>query len=263
MQSKFKARAAFSLFIFAGLVMLSFMFSVSAKSEERFEIATLVEAEEYSPCDCECAPFNHPTTAYCFRARDGFVVGERATLLGESNAASMRDSAGKEVPIRLDHSSISIRRINDTELQVRRGSFFEHFKDAGCIAVVHTQKLAVANRSKRPANIPADAFPLASMRSSGNGPVFRWFQCAMSSDSTAITCRKWDPHGEVAGVDRYCARTSQGALVMAEFDIDHLASREGRLILKSGAVLQRDDRGRINDELMRPGEACYQLGLNQ
>jgi hypothetical protein len=47
-----------------------------------------------------------------------------------------------------------------------------------------------------------------------------------------------------------------GAPVAAEFEIDPLLSQEGRLVLKSGAVVQQDHRARTNDQLDRPGEAC-------
>jgi hypothetical protein len=44
--------------------------------------------------------------------------------------------------------------------------------------------------------------------------------------------------------------------VAAEFEIDPLLSQAGRLVLKSGAVVQQDHRGRTNDVLDRPGETC-------
>jgi hypothetical protein len=44
--------------------------------------------------------------------------------------------------------------------------------------------------------------------------------------------------------------------VAADFEVDQLLSQEGRLVLKSGAVVQQDHRARTNDLLDRPSEAC-------
>ena len=84
----------------------------------------------------------------------------------------------------------------------------------------------------------------------------------MSADASSITCKKWGRDGSFRGVDHYCARTVAGEPVSATFEIDKLLSRDGKLILRSGYALERDERGRINEELARPGEVCYQVGLN-
>jgi hypothetical protein len=71
-----------------------------------------------------------------------------------------------------------------------------------------------------------------------------------------IACQRWYKDGAPYGKDWYCARTVDGAPVAAEFEIDPLLSQEGRLVLKSGAVVQQDHRARTNDVLDRPGETC-------
>jgi hypothetical protein len=38
--------------------------------------------------------------------------------------------------------------------------------------------------------------------------------------------------------------------------LDALKSRDGKLVLKSGAALRHDNRARTNDVLDRPGEVC-------
>jgi hypothetical protein len=223
-------------------------------------VATLLEAREYSPCDYTCAPFNHPTTAYCFSLGDKIVVGERGSLLGENDTASMRNAVGQEFSMSSDNDSIWVSRAGQSKLRIKSGSAFEGVKSTRCIAKVHMQKLTLASSSKRPATVPDDAFALAAARPGEVQPFFRWFECKTSDDLTTITCKKWSPNGELNGVDRYCARTLQGEPVSASFDVDRLASREGQLVLKTGSIVERDDRGRMNDKLMRPEEVCYQFG---
>ena len=65
-----------------------------------------------------------------------------------------------------------------------------------------------------------------------------------------------NPPGASRGIERYCPRTVGGAPVTSDFKIDPLASREGRIVLTSGGILQFDHRGRVNDELSHPAEAC-------
>jgi hypothetical protein len=79
----------------------------------------------------------------------------------------------------------------------------------------------------------------------------------MNVATTTIGCKKWYPKGDSKGTEWYCPRTVDGRPVASGFQIDHLASREGQVVLASGEVLQFDHRWRINDELARPGEACY------
>jgi hypothetical protein len=223
--------------------------------------AKLLEAMEYSACDYNCAPFNRPTTSYCFQDGDEILVGERVSILGETPTKSMRNRVGQDVTIRYDSSFIWLTGTDHSELKIKRGSFSEHFKDTRCVAEVHKPKVDFAKRFKRPADLPADAFPLAA--EGGTKPPFRWFQCSLTPDASDITCKKWDFKGIWNGVDRYCARTTQGDQVYAGFEVDHLISREGQIVLASGETLERDERGRESDKLMRPGEPCYQVGLKR
>ena len=105
--------------------------------------------------------------------------------------------------------------------------------------------------------LPADAFPLAGEQGGDiqYRSVFVWFSCTASPSTSTIDCLKWYPAGASRGIERYCTRTVDGASVPADFRIDPLASREGRIVLTSGGILQFDHRGRINDELVYPGEA--------
>ncbi len=223
--------------------------------------ATLLEAVEYEPCDYYCGPLNHPRTAYCVYVEGQVLVGERAGLLwfGETEVDSMRNLAGKQITARFDQNSIWIGDNRRRLIKIKRESSFEQFKDTRCLVEVHKPKLAIAARAERPPGLPVDAFPLAGAQEGDfqNRSVFKWFSCAMSPDLTTIDCRMWFPKGTWAGVDRYCARTVDGASVPRDFRIDRLASRERKLILTSGAILQPDHRRRTNDELAHPGEACY------
>jgi hypothetical protein len=79
----------------------------------------------------------------------------------------------------------------------------------------------------------------------------------MDASMVTIDCMKWYPNGHSKGVERYRTRTVDGTAVSPDFQIDHLASREGQLVLTSGSILLFDHRGRINDKLAHPGEACY------
>lgn len=254
---KFQLLLVIAIFV---ALLLCFPFRLFAEVDKQYQAAKLVEADEYSACDYQCAPFNHPTTAYCFQLGDLTLVGERGTILGETNASSMRDFSGKEVQIRLGQASIWISRADHRALELKRGSVFEGFKDKACIVEVHKAKLEIASKIGRPSNIPSDAFALAGPLTGDAKPLFRWFQCVMSADASSINCRKWGRDGSFRGVDRYCARTVAGEPVSANFEIDKLLSRDGRLVLKTGYALERDERGRINEGLARPGEVCYQVG---
>jgi hypothetical protein len=247
--------------IFVAL-LLGFPFRLFAEVDKQYQAAKLVEAEEYSACDYQCAPFNHPTTAYCFQLGDLTLIGERGTLLGETDAKSMRDFSGKEIQIRLSQTSIWINRADHGALELKRGSIFEGFNDKACIGEVHKAKLEIASKIGRPSNIPSDAFVLAGPLTGDVKPLFRWFQCTMSADASSINCKKWGRDGSFRGVDRYCARTVAGEPVSANFEIDKLLSRDGKLILKSGYALKRDERPRVNGELTQPGVACYQVNLS-
>jgi hypothetical protein len=239
---------------------LSSVICLAANPKEQYQTAKLVEAVEWEPCDYYCYMFNHPATEYCFQVNGQALVGERRGFLwlGESDDESMRSFAGKEVSIRYDTNTIWIERIGHSPLKIKRGSIFEGFKDNGCLIEVHKPKLVLAAASKRPANVPADAFAIAGKQTGDfqSQTVFLWFECKMSKDADTIDCKKWFPRGTPVGVDRYCARTTQGDAVPADFEIDWLASRQGRIVLKRGGVLGLDNRGRTNDELHHPGEAC-------
>lgn len=223
--------------------------------------ATLLEAIEHEPCDYYCGPLNHPTTAYCIDIDGQIVVGERPGWLwfGENDVTSMRNLAGKKIAARFDEGSIWIGESGQRTIKVKRGSNFEQFRDTRCLVEVHKPKLAIAAKAKRPPNVPEAAFPLAGEQREGSQyrPIFVWFSCAPNASLTTIDCRKWFPDGALGGLEWYCSRTEDGAPLPSDFMIDRLASREQRIVLTSGATLQPDHRGRINDHLMHPGEACY------
>lgn len=221
--------------------------------------ATLMEAVEYESCDWNCLFANHPTTAYCIDVDGQIVVGERPGFLwfGESDAASMRNLAGKEIMVRFDPSSIWISDNAHRTIKIRRGSNFEQFQNTRCLIEVHKPKLAVAAKSEHPKDVPGDAFPLAGAQVGEYRTLFLWFSCSMDTNMATIDCRKWYPNGNSRGVERYCTRTIDGTAVSQDFQLDHMASREGRLVLTSGAILLFDHRGRINDKLAHPAEACY------
>jgi hypothetical protein len=138
-------------------------------------------------------------------------------------------------------------------MKLQRGSQFENFKDGGCVSAVHGPILAAAYAQKRPVKVPADAFPLAG---SGKDDLFLWYRCNLDSDKTTISCQRWYKNGDAYGKDWYCAQTMAGEPVGAIATLDPLLSRDGRLVLKSGAALRHDNRARTNDVLDRPGEAC-------
>jgi hypothetical protein len=241
--------AIFASFAFATLhLQLTSMNGVQA--------GKLLEAAEYSACDYNCAPFNRPTIAYCIQAGSETLVGERPSIFGETPSKSLRSLVGHEVAFRTDPSSIWLFAPDRTELKIKRGSLFEQFKENRCIAAVHKPILAAALADNRPSQIPSTAFALSARGETA--PHYRWFQCSMSPDASGIVCKKWDSKGVWNGVDRYCPRTREGTPVPADFEIDRLLSREGHIILQTGQILIEDDRGRINDQLMRPEETCKQ-----
>jgi len=250
------------------LVILTLSFFVAicfaAEPNSQDQSAQLLEAVEWEPCGYYCGALNHPATEYCLHVNGQALVGERRGFLwlGESDAASVRNFAGKQVSIRFNASAIWIERSDSSPVKIERGSTFEGFKDADCLIEVHKPKLALAAAAKRPNNIPEDVIALAGTQSVDQQyrAVFIWTKCSMSADTTTVNCSKWYPNGESKGIDRYCARTTAGASIPTNFEVDELISSEGRLVLKGGATVARDDRGRVNDGLMRPTEACYQAG---
>ena len=243
------------------ILILATVFFANGESTHEPAPAKLIEAVEYEPCDYYCGPLNHPTTAYCIDVDGQILVGERAGLLwfGESDAASMRNLIGKQIMARFDRSSIWISNNAHRTIKIKRGSNFEQFQNTRCLVEVHRPKLAIAAKSERPKDVPGNAFPLAGAHV-GNlqtRSLFVWFSCSTDAEMPTIDCMKWYPNGDSKGVERYCTRTVDGAAVSHGFQIDHLASREGQLVLTSGAILLFDHRGRINDKLAHPGEACY------
>jgi hypothetical protein len=63
---------------------------------------------------------------------DQTLVGERGSILGETDIKSMRDFSGQEVQLRLGQTSIWINRADHRALELKRGSIFEGFKDMDC-----------------------------------------------------------------------------------------------------------------------------------
>jgi hypothetical protein len=241
------------LLVFAASVALSLNLCASAREAKSFAAATLVEAADYLPCGNGCSAHAEPSSAFCFRMGDQVLVGDGRSYLHEKKFSSLEELAGKQFQVRFNGSHIWMRPPGGDTVKIERGSQFENFKDAGCVTAVRRPILVVAYSHKRPAKVPAEAFALAG---SGKGDPYLWFQCDLDSHASVIACRKWYMNGDFYGKDWYCARTVEGVPVVADFELDPLLSQEGRLVLKSGAVVQQDRRGRTNDQLDRPNEAC-------
>jgi hypothetical protein len=239
--------------VFAASVALSMSLCASARGAKGFAAATLVEAADYLPCGNGCSAHAEPASAFCFRMGDQVLVGDGRSYFREKKFSSLEELAGTQLQIRFNRRSVWIRPSDGPVMKIERGSQFENFKDAGCVTAVRRPILMVAYSHKRPAKVPAEAFALAG---TGKGDPYLWFQCDLDSHASVIACRKWYRNGDSYGKDWYCARTVEGAPVAADFELDPLLSQEGRLVLKSGAVVQQDRRGRTNDQLDRPNEAC-------
>jgi hypothetical protein len=237
----------------AASAALGLTLCASAREAKGFAPATLVEAANYLPCGDGCSALIAPASAFCFRTGDQVLVGEGSSYLHEGKFSGMEELAGQQLQIRFNRRWIWIRLPDRPTVKIRRGSRYENFRDAGCISEVHRPILALADASRRPAKVPAEAFALPG---SGKGDLFLWYQCALDSDKSVITCRRWYRNGDTYGKEWYCARTLDGAPVGAVATLDPLLSQEGRLVLKSGSVLRRDNRARTNDVLDRPWEAC-------
>lgn len=253
---RYKTSGAWLPILLAVLVSMSCAICASARPAKGFETATLVEAAEYIQCNGGCPALANPSSAFCFRLGDQVLVGEGRSYLHEGRFGNMEDFAGKQIPIRVSRRSIWIRLSDGPTLRIGRGSLFENFKDAGCVREVHKPILAHANSSRRPAKIPADAVAIAGSGRGDFQPLFLWFQCALDSDKATIGCQRWYKNGDSREKDWYCAQTVDGAPVGADFDLDPLLSQDGRLVLKSDAVLRHDNRVRTNGVLDRPSEAC-------
>ena len=241
------------LLVFAASVALSLNLCASAREAKSFAAATLVEAADYLPCGNGCSAHAEPSSAFCFRMGDQVLVGDGRSYLHEKKFSSLEELAGKQFQVRFNGSHIWMRPPGGDTVKIERGSQFENFKDAGCVTAVRRPILVVAYSHKRPAKVPAEAFALPG---SGKGDLFLWYQCALEPDTTVIACRRWYRNGDAYGKDWYCAQTLDGTPVGAVATLDPLLSQEGRLVLKSGAVLRRDNRARTNDMLDRPSEAC-------
>ena len=251
-----KARGTILLLLLATLVGVGFSGRASARSAKGYAAATLVETETYLPCVSGCFPAVEPARAFCFHLGDGALVGDGQSYFHEGKVNGMEDFAGSQVTIRLSRRSIWVKPPDGPTVKIARGSPFEGFKDNGCIGEVHKPILARAHGYRRPAKISADAVAIAGSGKGDYRPLFLWFECAMEPEARSITCRRWYKDGEGAGADWFCARTLDGAPVGADFAIDPLLSHSERVTLKSGAVLQHDNRGRTNGVLDRPAEAC-------
>jgi hypothetical protein len=208
---------------------------------------------DYQPCRNGCSEQAEPATAFCFRQGNQVLVGDGSSYLHEKKFTGLEELAGKQVQIRFNQRFVWVMLPDGQAMKLERGTTYENFRDAGCIREVRRPIIDGAYAHKRPGKVPSYAFALAG---SGKGDLFLWFQCDLSSDKSVIACQRWYRNGDPYGKDWYCARTVDGAPVAADFEIDPLLSQEGRLVLKSGAVVQQDHRARTNDVLDRPGEAC-------
>ena len=224
-----------------------------AKGVKEYSTATLVETANYLPCDNGCSEKAEPARAFCFKQGDQIVIADGRSLLHEQKFSGLEDLAGKQVKIRFNQRFVWVLPPDGREMKLERGSTYENFKDAGCIREVRRPILDIAYAHKRPGKVPTYAFAVAG---TGKGDLYLWLQCDLTADKSVIGCLRWYGNGDPYGKDWYCARTVDEAPVAAEFEIDPLLSQEGRLVLKSGAVVQRDHRARTNDLLDRPGEAC-------
>jgi hypothetical protein len=241
------------LIVFAACAALSLTVCASAREAKNFSAATIVEAADYLPCGNGCSEHAEPASAFCFRQGDQVVVGDGRSFLHEKKFSGLEELAGKQVQIRFSRRFVWARQPDGATMRLERGSTYENFRDAGCIRAVRKPIIDAAYAHKRPGKVPTYAFALAG---SGKGDLYLWFQCDLNPDKSVIACQRWYRNGDPYGKDWYCARTVEGAPVAAEFEVDQLLSQEGRLVLKSGAVVQQDHRGRTNDLLDRPGEAC-------
>lgn len=232
---------------------LSLTPAVWAKTSKKLSVAALVEAVDYTPCGDNCSTFVYPTSAFCFRAGDQFILGEGKSYLHGEKFSALKDLVGKELPLRYNGRSLWVGMPNGSLIKLSRGALFENFREAGCIRAVHKPIIAAANAQKKPTKVPADAFPLAS---SGYTDRFFWYQCALDSAKTEIVCQSWYPNGDSLGKDWFCARTISGEPVGAVATLDPLLSQTGRLVLKSGVEVRHDNRSRTNDTLDRPNEIC-------
>ncbi|MGO9318337.1 MAG: hypothetical protein ACLPXT_08885 [Terracidiphilus sp.] len=241
------------LIVLAACAALSLPLCASARGTKDYSAATLVEAAEYQPCRNGCSEKAEPVSAFCFRQGNQVVVGDGSSILHVKKFSGLEELAGKPVQIRFSRRFVWVIPPDGPTMKLKRGSTYENFRDVGCIREARKPIIDVAYAHKRPGKVPTYAFALAG---TGKGDLYLWFQCDLSPDKSVIACQRWYRDGTPYGKDWYCARTLDGAPVAADFEIDELLSQEGRLVLKSGAVVQQDHRARTNDLLDRPSEAC-------
>jgi hypothetical protein len=245
------------LIAWGAILWLSFAATTQGQTAKGYQAGTMVEAAQYIPCGDSCSALADAASAFCFRVGDQFLVGDGESYLHEGKFSGMEELAGSQFQVRFNRRSLWIKQPDGSVKKLRRGSQYENFKDAGCVREVHRPIVAAANAHRRPAGVPADAMALAG---SGRGELptlFLWYECGLDSDKATIACRRWYRNGDADSHDWYCARTMDGAAIGAEFALDPLLSQSGRLVLTSGAVLQKDHRGRTNGQLDRLGEACW------
>jgi hypothetical protein len=242
------------LIALAACAALSLTPCASARGAKDYSAATLVETADYQPCRNGCSAKAEPVSAFCFRQGDKVMVADGSSFLHEKKFSGLEELAGKQVQIRFNERFVWVMPPDGPTLKLERGSKYENFKDAGCIREVRRPIIDAAYAHKRPGKVSTYAFALSGTGKEGD--LYIWFQCDLSSDKSVIACQRWYSDGTPYGKDWYCARTMDGAPVAADFEIDELLSQEGRLVLKSGAVVQQDHRARTNDVLDRPNEAC-------
>ena len=226
------------------------------RSAKGFTAATVVEVAAYMPCGVDCTAVDSPATAVCLLAGDQNLVAEGHSFLHEERFTGLDDLAGKQVLVRAKGRFVLIRTADDATVKLERGSRFLRFRNAACMRLVTGPIVAVAYRQRRPARVPADAFPLPASGRGDYPNLFLWYQCALEPDQTTVGCRRWYRNGDSYPKEFYCARTAEGDKVGSVAVLAPTLSQEGRLVLKSGGLLVHDNRARTNELLDRPGEAC-------
>jgi hypothetical protein len=68
---------------------------------------------------------------------------------------------------------------------------------------------------------------------------------------------KWYPKGDSKGTERYCARTVDGRPVDSGSRLTVSQAAKSGLCSSVVKLSNSITRGRINEELTHPGEACY------
>jgi hypothetical protein len=245
-----------AVFAFASLCGLLFGTSIFGFSQD----AEMVETGEYTPCGDGCAVFVYPTYAFCLKIGNQILVAEGRSYLHMRQFTAGMALVGKRIDIQQDKNHVRIGLPGGKDLRLKLGSYYEGFKNTSCIVAVHKLVLLVAHQTSRPIKVPRTAVAVAGSQIGDYHPLFWWYQCSSSEDRTTFDCNRWYPQGVFGGIDRYCMLTTQQASTDRMLNVDPVLSVEGRIVLSTGAVLQHDDRGRTNDVLDRPSEACRQIG---